>query len=128
MKRSKPLQRKLPLRPSRFKRTRPKPNACGSDPAYLAWIRQQPCAVCSSTVHVHAHHSTAPGERGHRGLTQKAPDRETIPLCWRDHRAFHDGTGYFGGWGKRDRRDWQRASVRFYQSVHAEEMAREKSA
>lgn len=51
---------------------------------YLAWITSQQCVVCESQHapqfgRTYAHHA------GHRGLSQRAPDRTAIPLCWRHH-------------------------------------------
>lgn len=124
MKRSAPLSRKTPLRRKTkltYKRT---PNPSGSDSAYLAWIRKQPCALHTVRHEVvcgpsHAHHITVG-----RGLSRKAPDRDTIPLCQRHHRAFHDAAGWFNGWTREERRVWQLASVAYYQRIHAEEQER----
>ncbi len=104
-----PLRRKTPLKRSPFKRSRPKPNPAGHAPAHLAWIRQQPCCVCGGTFGVVPHHSTVG-----RGLSRKTSDRETMPLCVKHHREFHGASGYFGGWGKRDRRRWQNQMVALY--------------
>ena len=53
------------------------------DPAYLAWIRTQPCATpdCRAGF-VEAAHT------GDRALGRKANDRNCIPLC-----LFHHQTG-----------------------------------
>lgn len=105
MKRS-PLKRSTPLRRSKPLRYRPKPRP-GSDPAYLARVRAQGCAVgkgCRGRVH--AHHSTTG-----RGLGQKAPDRESFPLCALHHDSFHQATGYFEGWDRARRRAWQAEQV-----------------
>ena len=48
------------------------------DKRYLEWIRTQPCIVCFRPAE--AHHA------GERGLGQKCPDREAIPLCPGHHR------------------------------------------
>ncbi len=115
MKRSGPLKRKTPLartcalKRSPFRRKPPPPNRAGSDPAHLAVIRALPCAVCGSRLRVAAHHSTVG-----RGLSRKTSDHETLPLCSKHHREFHDATGYFAGWDKRSRRDWQRQAVEMY--------------
>ena len=68
---------------AKVKQSRPK-----KDPKYLDWIRLQWCWVCqyctgseAGTRHVEACHT------GVRGLRQKAPDREAIPLCVRHHRT-----------------------------------------
>lgn len=109
MKRSGPLQRKTPLRRTKFKRSRPKPNPAGSDPAHLAWIREQPCCVCGTTRDVQAHHSTVG-----RGLSRKTSDRETMPLCMVDHMRFHHGRGFFADWTKAMRTVWQKMQVSKY--------------
>lgn len=51
------------------------------DPAYLRFIRSQPCAVCASMRGVEAAHT------GPRGLSQKANDRGAIPLCRTHHQV-----------------------------------------
>ena len=54
------------------------------DPAYLAFIRSLPCAVCPRTPpRVEAAHV------GRRGLGQKCSDREAIPLCSLHHQEQH---------------------------------------
>lgn len=60
---------------------RPKP---GDDPAYLRWIREQPCVVprCSEGWYrvVEAAHF------GTRSMALKPPDAQTLPLCAWHHR------------------------------------------
>ena len=64
----------------------PKP---GKDPQYLAWLRCMPCWACTRrsvmqeaiTEAAHVGLSTS-----RRGLSQKYPDVEAIPLCVRHHR------------------------------------------
>lgn len=54
------------------------------DAAYLDYIRSLPCCVCALDTP-----QTTPTEAAHvgpRGLSQKCPDRETIPLCALHHR------------------------------------------
>jgi hypothetical protein len=59
-----------------------------ADPAYLSFIRQQPCTVkgCKSRFQEAAH-------TGDRALGRKASDRRAIPLCPYHHRtgpkSFH---------------------------------------
>lgn len=87
----------------------------GSDPAYLKWLRKQPCAVFSHPFDgcgpcggvVEAHHHTK-----ERGRGQKAPDREAFPLCMVHHHAFHAARGGFLEWKKPKRRKWQDRMVR----------------
>jgi hypothetical protein len=52
----------------------------GRDPKYLEWIRTQCCLICHDGPVEAAH-------VGERGLGQKCPDRETIPLCAEHHRT-----------------------------------------
>lgn len=66
-------------------------NRVGKNPTYLAWIRTLPCVVClmvvakSSWHEIHAfmfqRTATEAAHVGERGLSQKCPDRETLPLC-----------------------------------------------
>jgi len=57
------------------------------DAAYLQWIRTLPCEACSAEGQSEASHT------GDRGLGQKAPDTDAIPLCAACHRtgqqAYH---------------------------------------
>ncbi len=99
------LSRKTPLRRTAFKRKPPPPNRAGSDPAHLAWVRKQPCAVCGTTRNVEAHHP-----RLGNGMSRKAPDSEAFPLCYRHHQVeFHGARGYFANWSKTQRHEWQLA-------------------
>ena len=58
-------------------------NAREADPAYLRFIREQPCTIqtCKSRFQEAAH-------TGGRGLSRKANDHQAIPLC-----PFHHRTG-----------------------------------
>lgn len=110
MLRRTPLRRKVGLKRTQFKRKAARPNPAGSDPAHLAWTREQPCCVCLTYDRVEAHHSTVG-----RGLGQKTSDRETMPLCWKCHRVeFHGARGYFAGWTRTQRREWQRSMSALY--------------
>lgn len=58
------------------------------DPAYLAFIRKQPCCVCGKPAPSHAAHVRAGyPEAGWRatGMGEKPDDRRTLPLCAADH-------------------------------------------
>jgi len=61
------------------------------DPAYLAWLRKQPCLVCGRRRGVEAHHLDP--NMGRRG-----PDHRTVPLCPEHHR---DGAQAIHRIGKR---------------------------
>lgn len=70
----------------------------GKDPEYLEWIASQPCLCCEIMKRnmraagiefvIHAQETrTEAAHVGPRGLSQKCPDRETLPLCgWEHHR------------------------------------------
>ena len=71
----------------------------GKDPRYLAWLRTQPCVACAAASRMAGrvldtpiptpyHGPTEAAHVGARGLSQKCPDRQAIPLC-----AFHHRTG-----------------------------------
>jgi len=55
----------------------------GRNPKYLDWIREKPCLICERQDTP----STAEAAHvGERGLSQKCPDSEAIPLCVFHHR------------------------------------------
>jgi hypothetical protein len=82
----------------------------GEDPTHLARIRAERCAVASACWgRIEAHHPT----HG-RGLSQRSHDHEAIPLCMRHHSDFHKARGYFFGWHKQARQDWQRRQSAIY--------------
>jgi hypothetical protein len=59
------------------------------DKPYLAFIRRQPCMICSTTRAVEAAHVRAGyPEAGWRptGMQEKPNDRRTLPLCREHHR------------------------------------------
>jgi hypothetical protein len=62
----------------------------GKDPAYLEWVHTLPCVCCEKNIATHPHYNqdtkTESAHVGDRGLSQKAPDREAIPLCRIHHR------------------------------------------
>jgi hypothetical protein len=49
----------------------------------------------------------------------KSSDRETIPLCWVHHQAFHEGSGPFDGWTRSERARWQEERVEECLAAHA---------
>ena len=59
------------------------------DPAYLQFIRSLPCVCCVIMSALFSNHRQATvSEAAHvgaRGLGQRCPDRETIPLCALHH-------------------------------------------
>jgi hypothetical protein len=68
----------------------------GKDPEYLEYIRSLPCCVCAwlesetlRLLQIRDSVQKTPTEAAHvgpRGLSQKCPDRETLPLCAQHHR------------------------------------------
>lgn len=56
---------------------------------YMRWIKTLPCAVCGRTGSEAAH-------TGPRGLGQKAPDEQCIPLCPDHHRHRRDALDVAG--------------------------------
>lgn len=73
----------MPLR----KWKQPRPNAKIDEP-YKAFIRSLPCIVCFGwSLRIKGYHAFVEcAHVGQRGLSQKSPDRETIPLCVWHHR------------------------------------------
>jgi len=68
------------------------------DPAYLAWIRDRPCALCGRPEGVVAHHEQA---HGHGIMGGKCADSRTIPLCPIHHHDRHlVGRSWWNRWGK----------------------------
>lgn len=53
------------------------------DPAYLAFVRTLPCAVCGAPP------PSEPSHFGSRGMSQKTDDSRVVPSCREDHDAFH---------------------------------------
>jgi hypothetical protein len=76
----------------------------GEDPAYLAWVRQQPCSVCGRWGS-EAHHT------GRHGVGQRAHDHTAVPLCHACHMAWHAASGWCRGMDKGARRQWSAAMV-----------------
>ena len=60
-------------------------NKTGKDAAYLAWLHNFPCVVCVQ-LNVPQTSPTEAAHVGPRGLSQKCPDRVTLPLCREHHR------------------------------------------
>jgi len=63
------------------------------DPAFLAWLRRQPCAVgpegCSGPVEAAHVRLSAPGEPM-TGMQRKPSDCRAVPLCAAHHRTGPD--------------------------------------
>ena len=61
------------------------------DTDYLEYIRTRPCIICGRQHAGHAHHLK---DMRLCGLSQKAPDWATMPLCPRCHMTIAHGTGF----------------------------------
>lgn len=63
------------------------------DPAYLAWLRRQPCVICGTRRKVEAAHVRAgypDAGWAPTGMMQKPDDRRSVPLCSAHHREGPD--------------------------------------
>ncbi len=93
-------------------------NRTGKDALYLAWLHTLPCVICESLrlamVEAGFHDAVSPqfgrteaAHVGARGLSQKCPDREAIPLCRNHHRegavSIHKLQRLFWGYWELDR-------------------------
>jgi len=61
------------------------------DPAYLIWLRRQPCLICGRRRGIEAHHLDP-------NMARRGPDDRTVPLCPTHHR---DGPAAIHRIGKR---------------------------
>lgn len=94
-----------PLTRSAMKRRPPRRLARpDADPAYLAWVRTQPCCLRSDACEgpIEAHHAGK-----NPGVAMKAPDATAVPLCRRHHRQITDHTGVFAKMARAFLRAWQ---------------------
>lgn len=87
----------------------------GEDDKYLMWIRLQPCSQCGAPPPSHPHHHTA-----RRPYGKRAHDHDSMPLCMKCHRKFHDARGPFEGWARDDRNRWQSALVEALRASYAD--------
>lgn len=71
------------------------------DKAHLAWVRTLDCCWCHRRGPSDPHHDTK-----ERGMSQKADDTRTIPLCRRCHDAAQDFQGDFKLWDRERMRAW----------------------
>jgi len=89
----------------------------GINEAYKAWIRSLPCICCwgpadyamvlEAGMRFNAGQviCTEAAHVGERGISQKCPDEETIPLCGFEHHregkfsAHKLGKGFWAHWG-----------------------------
>lgn len=78
----KPRAKLRPRSPTNKKRAR--------DMDYMAWVKTLPCLACGAKAPSEAAHT------GPRGLGQKAPDSQVIPLCAEDHRTGRNALDRIG--------------------------------
>jgi 5-methylcytosine-specific restriction endonuclease McrA len=71
-----------------------------------AQCAEKPCCRCGYPPPSAVHHVTLD-----RGLSQRAPDDQVLPLCGQCHVEFHSATGAFKGWDRERRREWQRSRL-----------------
>lgn len=108
------MKRSALYRKTRLRQRRPTPRRSSRvrDKEYLAWVRQQPCALKGLAIfHLRDGRECAgPIEPDHRregvGAGQKASDRDAWPCCRRHHEDRHALTGVFKGWTKAEVRDF----------------------
>jgi len=63
------------------------------DPAYLAWLRRQPCVICGTTKRIEAAHVRAGYSAAGwapTGMMQKPDDARAVSLCAAHHREGPD--------------------------------------
>ncbi len=110
------LTRSKPLTRSPLRRKPPKKRK-GADPAYLAFLRTRPCLLCDRKAYAQASRTEA-AHTGVRGLGQKAPDKEALPLCGSHHRFGDDSLHRLG------RRFWthheldREGAIDYYQAIY----------
>jgi len=117
---TKPLKRKTRLRARGNTTYQRRPRK----PAYMAWVRRQPCCA--------RHLSPCIGriDPDHAGRKEaafrKVSDRTCIPMCRRHHRERDEFSGAFRGWLRDEMRRWLDAKIA---EVHAAyEIAQRKDA
>jgi hypothetical protein len=110
------MLRRTPLRRSRFMRTtrRSKYRRRLRDIPYMLAVKKLKCAArdlgqCYGVVE--ADHA------GRRGIGQKCPDNETIPLCTRHHQHRTGFTGVFKHWNQARMREWLAFQIRVTQLI-----------
>ena len=110
MKRT-PIKRRARLRSRRSTQRR---SSRVRDTAYMLRVKELPCAAwlmspCGGVVE--ADHA------GRRGLGQKCPDNETIPICTTHHRERTDFSGAFKDWDQSMMRAWLASEIAATQAV-----------
>ena len=92
--------------PTQKRRLGPPRRGSEPDDPYLKWIREQACAVCELLSIRRSQFSFLKIEAAHvgeRGMGQKCPDRQAIPLCIEHHtqgkHSYHrNARGFWAHW------------------------------
>lgn len=87
------------MRPDPKPKHKPKCKSNGTDPKYLAWLREQQCANCWMMPPCDPAHQRILG-RG--GIGIKPPDSDALPLCRNCHAKEHMGAVTFWGQGTKE--------------------------
>ena len=82
------------------------------DPAYLEWLREQPCCACGKWGWSTPHHKTG------AGMGKRAHDHEAMPLCVGCHKDLHEFSGRFALMGQLSRADWQDTQIREHRAMY----------
>lgn len=82
---------------------------------HMLWVKTLACVArdmptpCGGVIE--ADHA------GERGMSQKCPDEETIPICTNHHRERTDFSGSFKAWDKAQMREWLLACLKHTQEL-----------
>lgn len=127
------LQRRSPLRRSRFMRSnrRSKYRRRERDFEFMGWVKRQPCLLCSLPPYLFMQVARTMGFKaltpcagvveadhlGARGIGQKADDRTCVSLCSKHHRERHDHAGSFRPLTKPELRAWRARAIEMTQAA-----------
>lgn len=103
MKRGGPIKRKAPRRVAKL---------TDEDRRWRAWIHARPC-VCEAMLpwHCYAGRVQQSHERDMTGLSLKAPERRSVPMCRGCHEDWEQHKGYFANWTKEARRAFMNEAI-----------------
>lgn len=126
MKRGKPLERRTPMRRTRFEATGSRPAARRKaprrssrvrDPEYIHDGHRRAC--CARDIVGHRCQGAIEMDHvGARGYGQKSHDSEAIPLCQLGHRERTDHSGAFRDMPRADERAWKLRHVALEQEAY----------
>jgi hypothetical protein len=111
-----PKKARRPMKRTRIRSRRPRRlDTAQSDPARLAFVREQACVVPFSETLPGSGFAVTGGCKGRTeachegkkpGIGMKCNDAETLPMCSSHHGQWTDHRGVFAGWTKEQRRQW----------------------